>query len=192
MASPSAFTAVAIADDATLPRDVNTSPRDTWPQQFFVNALPRASRFVNLATGPLSTSDVLGREASVLPVLHARVAVVLVGLDDVAFRVPPAQFGQALTDVLAAVHKAGVARVLVGTLPAKAGSVLAAGTPIALYDDEIRTAVRAAGAVLVDVAAIDVSGAIDASEHVFYPDSAGHKAIADAFTRAYQAAYPQG
>jgi hypothetical protein len=186
-ASADAFTAVSLGDEATLPPSGDDAllPNQTWPQQFFRTALPPAARFVNLATGPVSTADVLDSEAVLVPILKPKVAVVMLGFDDLARGIAPADFGEALNTVLAALHRDGVARVLVATLPTPAGAI----TP---YNDRIRAAVSTSHDVLVDLEAVGVSGAVDPTSKVFFADATGHLAIGRAFTAAYRAAYPAG
>lgn len=186
---------VALGDEVTSRVNSGEPIHASWPQQFYRAALPRATTFVNLATDIADTDAAREFETPLLHDLHPTVVVALLGLGDVEQGVAPAAFGRDLAGVLHDVQGAGAQRILVATLPDDVYPTDYARTVIPQYNAQIRSAVADAHATLVDLVPLTVSGQLriqvpDLSVYVI--DDDGERTIADAFTRAYRAAFPKG
>lgn len=179
------FTAVVLGDAASVVASGGGAIRDTWPQQFYLHALPRGATFVNLATESLTVDAMVARAVPALAELHPKVVAVLAGMTDAGARTATGSFAASVRELLSAVRATGARRVLVATLPSGAGAV-------GPYNDIIRLEAARSRAVLVELSNVSVSGVRDPTTGGFVPDAAGHRAIAAAFERAYAAAFPTG
>jgi lysophospholipase L1-like esterase len=192
--------------------DQSLQLRDTWPQLFYNQALPRAATYYNLAVPGISTAEALQGELPEAVALHPTVASVYFTVDDLVQGVPPAQYEANLDQMVHALRQSGRAVVLVGnaphisTLPAyqaclNGGAFCALGQGVSVpapaqvdalvdaYDAAIARVVAREGAVLVDVAA--QGGAISAQDIAsdgLHPSAAGHAALAALFVSAYRTA----
>ncbi|HXA29933.1 MAG TPA: GDSL-type esterase/lipase family protein [Candidatus Angelobacter sp.] len=186
--------------------------RDTWPQLFYNEALPRASTYYNLAIPGVSTTDALQSELPQAIALHPTVASVYFTIDDLVQGVSPSQYEMNLDGIVHALRQGGRAVVLVGNAPhisslpayqacldGTAFCPLARGVTVPqpaqvdalvdAYDAAIARVVVREGAVLVDVAAAGAQiSAQDIASDGLHPSAAGHAALAALFVSAYRSA----
>jgi len=188
--------------------------RDTWPQLFFNEALPRAATYYNLAVPGISTGEALQQELPQALALHPTVASVLFTVDDLVQGVTPLDYEANLDRLVHALRQGGRAVVLVGNAPhidrlpayqaCISGSALCplgagatvpppavVNAAIDAYDAAIRRVVAREGAVLVDVAAHGadiVSNPNFIAADGLHPSPAGHAALAAIFVSAYRTA----
>jgi len=188
--------------------------RDTWPQLFFNEALPRAATLFNFAVPGITTAE--AEQAELVPALaqHPTVATVFFNVDDLVAGVSPVNYENNLGDIVHALRQGGRTIVLVGNaphidqLPAYLACLngeqfcpLAKGTfvpppdvvnaLIDAYDAAVARVVAREGAVLVDVAAhaADIStNPADIAPDGLHPSPQGQAALAALFVSAYQAA----
>jgi len=186
--------------------------RDTWPQLFYNEALPRAATYYNLAIPGVSTLDALNSELPAALALHPTVASVYFTIDDLAQGVTPSQYEANLDNLVRALRQGGRAVVLVGNAPhisalpayqtCLAGNAfcpLASGVTVPppaevdalvdAYDAAIARVVAREGAVLVDVAAhaSDITtNPQDIASDGLHPSAAGQAALAALFVNAYR------
>jgi acyl-CoA thioesterase I len=188
--------------------------RDTWPQLFFNDALPRAATYYNFAIGGISTTDALKLELPTALRLHPTVATVFFTLDDLVQGVSATDYEANLGTMVHALRQGGRALVLVADAPhidaLPAYRACLSGNEFCLldggitvpppavvdaqidaYDAAVRRVVAREGAVLVDIAAHAseiISNPADIAGDGIHPSAAGHAALAALFVSAYQAA----
>jgi len=194
--------------------DQNLRLRDTWPQLFFNEALPRAATYYNLAIPGITTTDAVQQELPQALALHPTVATVFFTVDDLVAGITPGEYESNLDSIVRALRQGGRATVLVGNAPhidalpayraclagnsfCPLGSGTAVPPPdvvdaaIDAYDAAIARVVLREGAVLVDVAA-HASDIINNPEDIatdgLHPSAAGHAALAALFVSAYRSA----
>jgi lysophospholipase L1-like esterase len=187
--------------------------RDTWPQLFYNDALPRAASMFNFAISGVTTNNALLSELPAALAVHPTVASVFFNIDDLVRGVPPAQYENNLQSMVHALRQGGKAVVLVGNAPhidqlpayraclsglelCLLGRGAAVPQPAAInqevdaYNAAVARVVAKEGAVLVDLA----THASDFSFNPSYiaadglhPSPQGHAALAALFVDAYRA-----
>ncbi len=188
--------------------------RDTWPQLFFNEALPRAATYYNLGIPGISTAAALQRELPEALSLHPTVASVFFTVDDLVQGVSPADYEANLDRIVRALRQGGRAVVLVANAPhidvlpayqaclaGQAFCPLGAGAsvppPAAVdaavdaYNAAVARVVAREGAVLVDVAAHGgeiATNPADIASDGLHPSPQGHAALAALFVSAYRTA----
>jgi lysophospholipase L1-like esterase len=211
---------VALGASETVGTGLNDQPlqlRDTWPQLFFNDALPRAATFYNLAVPGVTTADALKRELPSALAVHPTVATVFFTIDDLVNGVSLADYAANLGTMVHALRQGGKAVVLVGNAPhidvlpayqdCLSGAQLCplqkgvvvpppadVNAAVDAYDAAIAAVVAREGAVLVDVAAhaSDITAnPADIAPDGLHPSTQGHAALAALFVSAYREATHQ-
>jgi len=208
---------VALGASETVGVGLDDQPlrlRDTWPQLFFNEALPRAATYYNLAVPGSTTADALQQELPQALALHPTVATVFFTVDDLVQGVPAAGYEANLDRIVHALRQGGGTVVLVGNAPhidrlpayqaCLSGGALCPLGPDATvpppsvvnadvdaYDAAIARVVAREGAVLVDVASRGsdiVANPEDIAPDGLHPSPSGHAALAALFVSAYRTA----
>ncbi|HET9051425.1 MAG TPA: SGNH/GDSL hydrolase family protein [Candidatus Dormibacteraeota bacterium] len=188
--------------------------RDTWPQLFFNQALPRATTYFNFGMGGITTSQALTAEIPPALAVHPTVATVWLNVDDLVRGVTAASYETDLDTLVHDLRQGGSATVLVANTPwldhlpaylacrnpvpggpacLLGGSVTLPGPDVvnSLVDDynaAIARVVRREGAVLVDLHS--EGEVVDAhpdwvSGDGFHPSALGYFEVARLFSDAY-------
>jgi acyl-CoA thioesterase-1 len=189
-----------------------------WPQVLYRTALPRGSAFVNLGIPGATVAEALRSELPEALAQQPSLVTVWLNVNDMLRGVPTHVYEEQLGALVRALRRGGGTRVLVANTPAPGllpayvacqalatparscppGSLFPSPSAVAdvvgAYNAAIARVVWREGAVLVDLHAAALTaqeagiGASLISADGFHPSTAGHRAVAQVFARALEAA----
>ena len=192
---------------------------EAWPQVFYRTTLPRATVFYDLGIPAETVAQAIDHELPIALSLRPSLATVWFNFDDLVAGVSAADYEQQLGNLLHQLRAGGHTRVLVANTPvldrlpayAACGSAPPPGSPrcplpgqvlpaapeldrlVDAYNAAITRVAAREGATLVDLhtqGEVPLAHPEFISADGFHPSTAGHAAIAAAFTTAYQTPPP--
>ncbi len=135
---------VAIGSNATLADKLAQPLRDAWPQRLYHLAFGTDAVLVNAAINAADVKEALAHQVPLALEVHATVAVVWLGADDVRDKVSVSTYENEMGTLVSRL-RAGGARVYVGNLPT-------GGVPeFSAYNAALARAAAAHGATVVDI-----------------------------------------
>lgn len=188
---------------------------ESWPQVFYQRTLPRATVFYNLGIPAETLAQAIDHELPIALSLRPNLATVWFNFNDLVAGVSAADYEQQLGNLVHQLRAGSHAQVLIANTPvldrlpayASCGSAPPSGSPrcprpgqvlpaapelnslVDAYNASIVRVAAREGATLVDLHAqgdVPLSNPEFISSDGFHPSTAGHAAIAAAFTTAYQ------
>lgn len=188
-------TYVAVGDSETVGFGTPQPLRDAFPQQLYRRALPRRTVFVNLGISGATVSQAAAEEAAQAVALVPTLVTVWLNVNDLNQRHPADRYEQELGQLVHQLRRGGATEVLLANAPPLRG-LLGSTTEAAVdaYNAATARVAEREGAVLVDLHAAYRSASTQGRQadfdgpDGFHPTAAGHKAVADAFARALEAA----
>ena len=182
---------------------------DAWPEVLRRTALPRDARLVNLGIPGATVAVALEQELAAALAEQPDVALVWLSVNDLVAQVPPAVYEQQLATLVGALRRGGATRVLVGNTPPLERLPIFSTfdadpdhvDPALPHPEVVKAAVDAYNAAIGRVAAAEGAEVVDLhaagsaahtaryghsliSEDGFHPSTAGHRAVASAFSMA--------
>lgn len=191
---------VALGGGETAGRGSDAPLRDAWPQLFFRMALPLNTVFVNFGTAGATTADALTGELPDALSQHPTIATVWLNLNDLLAGVAPGTYESRLDELVHRLRQGGTTRVLVanalpldqlpGLFPGRSAAAIAGLT--AQYNGAVGRVAAREGAIVVDLHTVGEAAVVanrfqDLVGDDGLPTTAGHAAVAKAFTDALRA-----
>jgi lysophospholipase L1-like esterase len=180
--------------------------REAWPRLVYRQAFGRQTRFVNLGVSGATVTSALEEQVTRAERLAPDVVTVWLVVNDVVAAVPVDGYEARLDELVGRLRRAGVGRVLVGNCPyldrlpaylvGRAVGLLPepdeANRIVDGYNTAIEAVVAGHDATLVDLRTASLAARRAGLEPAlfagdgFHPSTAGHRALAAAFTAALQ------
>jgi lysophospholipase L1-like esterase len=172
---------------------------DAWPQVLRRTALPRRTRFTDVAVSGASVPDAIANQLPRAISLKPSIVTVWLNVNDIRALELPGNYEKSLRTLVHGLRRGGATKVYVAnTPPVEALPVVKRiGVPTGIvqaivdeYNDAIRDVCATEGAELVDLHAAGVKAIADGtfpslvSADGFHPSTAGHAMVASTFAAA--------
>lgn len=203
-------TYVAVGASETTGVGSDQPLRDAWPRVLARTALPEGTVFVNMGIPGATVAQALAEEMNRALLVRPTVVTVWLNVNDMIRGVGPADFERQLDTLVKALRRDGATRVLVANTPPldrlpayQAGRILGSlPSPEVVeqavddYNQATARVVNRQGALLVDLHALGLTAraagndASLVSGDGFHPSTAGHAAVAGAFSEVLRRSGP--